>query len=319
MRLGWLAVALCWWVLALPTRAQATDAATLELLRQADLKLATIGFRMSVAAAPLCDRLEPGTGLQLHTLAQYDPASRPAIRAHFRMAGTLAVAAVVPGSPADLAGVRQDDTILSIGGIPAPEDVPANGTTDVLAQLHLTIAARPWQQPIRLVLSRDGTRREVEVRPVAACFTRYELRVADRFDARADGELVQISSRYIDDIAPDLLPAVVAHELAHNMLRHRVRLTAAGVDFGLASGFGRNVGFFRRAEIEADILSVHLLSRAGYPPALAGRFWREAGDTVMAGLIRSRSHPPGRDRAATMEAEHARLDQAGERAQLPVF
>lgn len=320
MQLRIVALALCWlWIAAIPANAQGVDAGTLGLLRQADLKLATIGFRMSVAAAPLCDRLEPGTGLQLHTLAQYDAASRPAVRAYFRMAGTLGVEGVVPGSPADRAGVRQDDTIITIAGLAAPTELPAGGSTEPLARLHTALAAKSWQQPMKLVISRDGTAREIEIKPVAACFTRYELRIAGRFDARADGELVQISSRYIEDIAPDLLPATVAHELAHNILRHRERLSAAGAEFGLASGFGRNVGLFRRAELEADILSVHLLARAGYDPRIGARFWREAGPTIMAGLIRSRSHPPGKDRAAAMAAEAERIERAGGNAALPEF
>jgi hypothetical protein len=320
IRLRCLALTLCLWAFsALPATAQGIDSATFGLLRQADMKLATVGFRMSVGAAPLCDRLEPGTGLQLHTLAQYDAASRPAVRSYFRMSGTLGVMGVVPGSPADRAGIRQDDTILSIAGIPAPTELPPIGGTDALASLHAELGKRPWQQRIKVVLSRDNVQREIEVQPVAACFTRYELRIANRFDARADGELVQISSKYIEDLPSELLPATVAHELAHNILRHRERLSAAGAEFGLASGFGRNVGLFRRAELEADILSVHLLARAGYPPELGARFWREAGPIVMAGLIRSRSHPSGKDRAAAMAAEAERIVQAGEDATLPIF
>jgi hypothetical protein len=320
IRLRCLALTLCLWAFsALPATAQGIDSATFGLLRQADMKLATIGFRMSVGAAPLCDRLEPGTGLQLHSLAQYDPASRPAVRSYFRMSGTLGVMGVVPGSPADRAGIRQDDTILSIAGIPAPTELPPTGSTDALARLHAELGSRPWQQRIKVVLSRDNVEREIEVQPVAACFTRYELRIANRFDARADGELVQISSKYIEDLPSELLPATVAHELAHNILRHRERLSAAGAEFGLASGFGRNVGLFRRAELEADMLSVHLLARAGYSPELGARFWREAGPTIMAGLIRSRSHPPGRDRAAAMAAEAGRIGQAGNEVSLPTF
>ncbi|ODP37726.1 PDZ domain-containing protein [Sphingomonas turrisvirgatae] len=302
-----------------PVAAQVMDGRALDLLRQADMKLAGVGYRMSVAAAPLCDRLEPGTGLQLHTLGQYDAAGRPAVRDYFKMAGTVGVEGVVPGSPAHRAGVQQDDTIVSIAGIVPSVEFPPGASTAMLAKLHLDLAERPWQQPLKLVIRRDGTERTIEIQPIAACFTRYEVKISDRFEARADGELVQISSRHIEDLPPDLLPATVAHELAHNILRHRERLSAAGAEFGLASGFGRNVGLFRRAELEADILSVHLLARAGYPPELGARFWQEAGSTIMGGLIRSRSHPPAKDRAAAMAAEAARIRRAGGKATAPPF
>lgn len=291
----------------------------MEAIRSADLRLATIGYRLSVAAAPLCDRLEPGTGLQLHSLAQYGGASRSAMRAHFGFAGPVAIEAIVAHSPAERAGLRQDDTIVSIGGVVAPVEVPDAPSTAELAGLHSRVADLPSGKSLEISVIRFGTPLTVQVTTVPACRTRYELRIADRFDARATGEMVQISSKYLEAIDADLLPAVVAHELAHNILRHRDRLVDRGADFGLASGFGRNVGLFRQTEIQADILSVHLLARAGYSPELAARFWSEVGPKLMAGMIRSRSHPAIADRIATVEAEAARIGNQGDAAPLPAF
>ena len=308
-RTGWCVAWLA--ALAQPAQvsAQADDGQGWEMLREADLRLASIGFRMSVAAAPLCDQLEPGLGIQLHTLAQYAPDTRPQIRAHFRFAGPVAVEAVVPGSPAALAGVQADDTLTAINGAPLATATPDAASTASLAALHTRLAALPAEAPVELTLIRSGQEVRARITPVRACFSRYELRIADSFDARANGELIQITSRYLETIDADLLPAVIAHELSHNILRHRVRLSAAGADFGLASGFGRNLGLFRQTEIEADILAVHLLARAGYAPGLAARFWQEAGPKLHAGMMRSRSHPPLRDRIAISTAEAALLER----------
>lgn len=303
--------------MAQPSKAQ--DAAWFEAVRDADLRLASIGFRLSTAAAPICDRLEPGLGLQLHSFSQYEGAARNSARAHFGFATTIGVEGVVTGSPAARAGMKPDDSIVSIAGIEAPADVTATASTQPLVAFLSQVADMPPAKPAEIVVVRDAQRLTITVTPVPACRTRYELRIADRFDARANGELVQISSRYLETVDAQLIPAVVAHELAHNILQHRARLAAAGAEFGLASGFGRNVGLFRQTEIEADILSVHLLARAGYPPTLAGRFWREAGPKIMAGMIRSRSHPPIADRVATVEAEAARLSAAGGNPPLPAF
>lgn len=289
-------------------RAQANEtSARYELLRGADVRLATIGYRLSVAGAPLCDRLEPGTGLQLHTLSQYPPASREQVRAHFRFAGDAAVEGVVPNSPAAMADVRADDSVLSINGVAIAPTPPGAASTGLLIALQRQLAALPPAAPIALMLGRNGNPVAASVRPVPACFTRYELTIGNSFDARANGELVQIGSRYFDEIDAALLPVAVAHELAHNILRHRERLKAVGADFGFASGFGRNVGYFRQTELQADILAVHLLARAGYDPHIAARFWREAGPRIMAGMIRSRSHPPLSDRVAIAEAEAAKF------------
>lgn len=316
----WLA-ALVWLVLILSVPARAQDAALLEAIRAGDMRLASIGYRLSVAAAPLCDRQEPGFGWQLHTLAQYGPAARDSVRRHFRFAGvnTVAVEGVVPGGPAERAGLRQDDTIVAIGGVALPRDLPDAASTAQLAALYATIATFPPDKPIEVAVIRGGAPVRVRITPIPACRTRYELRIDDSFDARANGDLVQITSEYLDEVDESLLPAPIAHELAHNILRHAARLEAAGAQFGLASGFGRNAGLFRQTEIEADILSVHLLARAGYPTEIAARFWGGFGPRLIAGKVRSRSHPPFKDRAATVAAEAARIAAAGGRAPLPDF
>jgi hypothetical protein len=304
--------------LCLATPAALAQAAQyLEAMRAADARLAEIGFRLSTAAATLCDRQEPGIGIQLHTLAQYAPATRNAVRAHFAMSRPIGVEAVVPGSPADRAGVRPDDAIVRLSGITLPATVSDSASSDALAALHGALTDLAPEAPIEVVIERAGRQLSFRILPTAACRTRYELRIANEYDARANGELVQVSSKYMEAVDPALLPAVVAHELAHNILRHRERLREAGADFGLASGFGRNVGFFRQTEIEADIFSVHLLARAGYPPELAARFWEEAGPALGRGQLRSRSHPPRKDRIATTRAEARRI-AAGD-APLPGF
>lgn len=302
---------------AVPVSAQAD--AGLESLRAADMRLASIGYRLSVGAAPLCDRLEPGLGIQFHMIGQYPPTQRIRVRAHFGFAGNVAVEGVVPGSPAERAGVRQDDTVVAIGGVAVPSEVPDDASTAQLVALHDAIAALPPDRPVDLTVLRAGERLPLRVPPVPACRTRYELRIDDNFDARADGAFVQITSKYLTDTPAELLPALLAHELSHNILRHAARLDAAGATFGLMSGFGRNVGLFRQTEIQADILAVHLLARAGYDPAVAARFRREMGPKQLAGMVRSRSHPPLKDRIAIAEREAAKIAAAGGNAPLPAF
>src|SRR3546814_2491582 len=73
------------------------------------------------------------------------------------------------------------------------------------------------------------------------------------------------------------LAAAVAHELAHNILRHRERLDAADVARGLFKGFGRSARLFRQTEIEADRLSAWPMRGAGYDPPAAVRFWGRFG------------------------------------------
>src|SRR3546814_7590243 len=86
--------------------------------------------------------------------------------------------------------------------------------------------------------------------------TAYELRISDWSSDVCSSDLDY----------PQWVAAPIAHELAHNILRQRERLEAKGVNYGLLSGIGRNVGYFRQTELEADILSVSLPANAHYDP-----------------------------------------------------
>jgi Zn-dependent protease with chaperone function len=290
-----------------------------EAVRNADLKLASIGWRLAVANAPLCDRLEPGTGMQLQTLDQFDSASREAAQAHFRFATPLAIEAVVPGSPADQAGLRADDSLVRIGTVDVAALPGKAGTTQRLVAAQLAIAALPPAEPIEVDAIRGGEPLKVTIRPVLACRSRFELRIASDYNASADGTMVQISSRFIEGYPEEQVAAVVAHEFSHNILHHRDRLDARGVNFGMLSGFGANVKYFRQTELQADLLSVYLLSNAGYSPRASVTFWRQFGPSKGGGIFRSRSHPAWRDRIATMEAEIAKIEPTSVRPIVPAM
>ena len=208
---------------------------------------------------------------------------------------------MLAGSPAARAGLRQDDTLLGVGPVRfAPADPKAPMGTAALIAAVAAIAALPPGRPLEVRGLRAGKPYAVTVEPVPACRTRFEVAIGAGWEAQADGEMVQIGSRLLE-YPEDELAAVIAHELSHNILRHRERLEAQGISFGMLAGFGRNVRYFRQTELEADILSVSLLANAGYDPAAAVRFWRDFGPKHAGGILRSRSHPSWRDRIPTIE------------------
>ncbi len=295
-----------------PAQAQTpADPALFEGFRAADLRLAEAGYRLSTANAALCDQLEPGHGIQVHTLDQYARALRPAVAAHFRFAGALAVAGVVAGSPAERAGVRPDDTIMRLGDIAIEPQADGPPSSDRLVAFWRAVAALPPEAPIRVALLRGGVALTVTIQPVPACRTRYELAITAALEASANGEMVRISSGYYDTFGGDLAVVAIAHELAHNILRHRARLNAVGAEFGLLSGFGRNAAFFRQVELQADTLAVHLLARAGYPADFASRFRQHPVAKARSGIFQSASHPHWKDRLKVALAEEARIAAAG--------
>ncbi|MEP9357637.1 M48 family metallopeptidase [Sphingomonas sp. KR3-1] len=299
--------------------AHADDSALFEAVRAADLKVAGIGWRLALANAPLCDRIEAGTGMQLHTLDQFDADKRESAKAHFGFATPVAIEGVVPDSPAERAGLRPDDSLVRVGSVEIAGLSGKPGTTDKLVAAQFAIAALPAESPIPVEVIRAGTRVQVTLQPIRACKSRFELALDGGFGASADGTMVQIGSGFLDAYPDDQIAAVIAHEFAHNILHHRDRLEARGVDYGLLSGFGANVKYFRQTEVQADILSVYLLANAGLSPRAPVAFWRHFGPSKAGGILLSRSHPAWRDRVATLEAEVAKVEQLSVRPVVPAL
>lgn len=301
-------------LLAAPAPPQAVAPSFYETLRAADGRLAAIGHRLAVANAPLCDRLQPATGLVVHALAQYGSGERDVARRAFGFEAPVAVEAVVADGPADRAGVRADDALLSVDG--APLEASGQGVVDRDRALDLIERSAPGT-PVTLSMKRDGRPISLRVSSLVACRARFELILGRGSYAGADGRAVKLGERFFERYSDEEIAVVVAHELAHIVLRHAERLDAVGADRGLLKEFGRNGRLFRRTEREADELSVHLLANAGYDPLLTSRFWRERGGEIDHGIFRARTHASSKDRAAAMEAV-ARSIAGAARPSVPV-
>ncbi|MES2986280.1 MAG: M48 family metallopeptidase [Pseudomonadota bacterium] len=290
-----------------------------ESVREADMKVATVGWRLVSGSAALCDRLEAGTGIQLHTLDQFDAQSRDDAEKHFGFSTPVAIAGVVAGSPAALAGLKADDSLVRVGSVVIAALPGKPVSTDRLVAAQLAVAALPTDTPIEVEALRGGAPIRVTLQPVPVCKSRFEMKIGPEWSASADGTMVQIGSRFVEEYSDDELAAVMAHELSHNILRHRERLEARGVSFGMLSGFGGSVKYFRQTELQADLLSVYLLANARYPLRATISFWKKFGPSKAGGILRSRSHPAWRDRIATLEAEIAKVETVSVRPIVPAM
>lgn len=292
--------------------------ATVEALRAADLRVAAIGHRLAVRNGALCTDRQSQTGLVLHSLRQYLPPQRAAVRMAFGFTRDLAVEAVVPDSPASRAGVAADDQLVAIAGAPVPDAWPATaapGSTQTRDAAYAQIAASPISAPLALTIDHAGERRTVSLQPEPGCRVRFEVTGEDQ--SAADSAIVQIGAPFLDRYDDTGLTVVIAHELAHILLRSEARLTAAGVSFGVFSELGKSGRLHRQAEAEADRLSVYLLYNAGFDPLSAGRFWRGPGRKLDQGLFRSRIYPDWRQRAAALDEEAAKIQTDAARPVVP--
>lgn len=299
-----------------PAAAQ-MDGPTLEALRGVDRRLATIAYRLTTANRDLCRDLQPVPGWAIHAVDQYDGRTAAAARQAFGFAAPVAVEALVAGGPAARAGVMENDALVAVAGTPlAATAGPAQGsaTRDAAAA---RIAAQPAAAPLIVTVLRDGVPRTLTIPASPGCRSGFEILLGPKLEASSDGHIVQIGVRFFERYPDDQIAAVVAHELSHTLLRHRARLEAAGVKWGLFAELGRNGRLFRRTEDEADRLSVALLRNAGYDPRVAARFWRDHGGEVDGGLFRSRTHPSSAARAAAIDAEIASIPAGAAQVWIP--
>ena len=288
--------------------AKPADIAYLKALRDADLRVATIGERLAIANAGLCLRTEYRTGLVLHDLDQYSADLREAAQQVFGLQSGIGVEAVVAGSAAARAGIGADRALLSVDGQPVGQGDGQAGfgrmetlldrIDEAVADGEMTVETRDHGVPVR-----------VTIYAIKGCASRFQIVLGSSINAEADGRYLQVQGKMVDFVANDQeLAAVMAHELSHNILDHRARLNAAGVDRGMLGALGRSTAMIRATEIEADRLSVYLLANAGYDPRAAVGFWDRLGAKTGYGILSDGSHLRRKPRVALFVRELAALD-----------
>ena len=277
--------------------APAADKALIQLQAR-DAQLFAVGWRLATANAPFCERAVPALGLSILDAGAFgDPA---AVRRQLGLDGDLALGAVAPGSPAEAAGLRANDALLAIGRVALGERYPRTKPAwrrliDVTAALDAAAAAGP----VTLTVARGAEApRTVTIAGVAACPSRFEV-LDSGGRAMAEGTRVIFGRGFPGFAYPEPeFAAAVAHELAHNLLRHRERLDVAG----------RSLGNVRLTERESDRLMPWLLANAGVEIAASTRFMERWGPRHDGGLFRNRNHEGWDERAAAIRAEVARVE-----------
>ncbi|HST35802.1 MAG TPA: M48 family metallopeptidase, partial [Allosphingosinicella sp.] len=278
-----------------------------------DQRVAAIGYRLATANRARCADHQFLPGFSVHDLSQYDAAERgsAAIRELGFEAGP-AVLTLIADGPADRAGLRVDDVLLGADGTALPHAtvLPARGSYAQMEQIHGALEAAFADGRSTLVVRRRGAPLSLTVEAVAGCASRFEMIPGRSLNAKADGRYVQVTIALAQYAAADEeLAAILAHEFAHNILRHRARLDAAGVRRGVLGNFGRNARLTRETELEADRLAPYLLDRAGYDPEAAVRFWRRLGNRGF-NIFGSPTHGGWGSRIEAIQGEIARIRRA---------
>jgi hypothetical protein len=292
---------------------QAPDAAAVvQTLQAQDQAVEAVGYRLATANADLCSAAKPDPGFLIQTIDQYAQTYRPAAAQILNLSEWPGVTSLAPRSPAQASGLHAGDALTAVNGVALPRTAtpppkPDFGRTETTQRL---VSDGFAQGNATLSVLRAGQPLTLEVHAAPACPAAYEVVTDNSLDSDADGARVQISSRMVALAATDDdLAAVLAHELAHNVLRHRARLDALHVSRGLLGQFGRNAILIRQTEGEADRLGIYLLARAGFSLDAAMDFWGRLRSTVW--TFGDATHPGWKDRISLMQAEVDRIKATG--------
>ncbi|WBH18047.1 M48 family metalloprotease [Sphingomonas radiodurans] len=141
-----------------------------------------------------------------------------------------------------------------------------------------------------------------------ACLSQVELVADNTINAWADGERVMITTAILDQCrTDDELAFVIGHEMSHNILHHRARLVADGVEMGLLPVSPAGSAKMRETEEEADRLAARITSAAGYDLAQAAPLIRRLLAPVERHGPAAETHPPSVRRLAMLKVAVAQL------------
>lgn len=286
-------------VAIIATGAQATpenDRNALLALQATDLRVATVAHRLATENVSICPNQTPQLGITLHALAQYGGAFKVAAKQLFGLGDGVAILAIVPGSAADLAGLKVGDEIVAIGAtrlVMAGAPVGKRSYESV-RNVEAAIDNGPKTRPFVMTIRRDGAEQVVKLSSRPGCTSRVIVEPGGKLNAYADGTYVKLTSAVAEYAADEAeLAAIIAHEMAHNLLGHQQHLDSVG----------RSREMILETEIEADRLSVRLLAGAGFDPFAAARFWQRFGKKTGAGILSDGTHQRTKARVSLLEAE----------------
>ncbi|GAB5487107.1 MAG: hypothetical protein Pars2KO_06770 [Parasphingorhabdus sp.] len=293
---------------------------------QSDQRVQDVGFRLVSANAPFCSETISRGGL---TIAEHGlgwivspdlgrdrpivPMTEQEAKTHLPLVGTVAM-----NGPADEAGLLAGDRISAINGQLTPAlsyiEILSDGQHRLKNPVNVVSGYLDQQFSsgvTRLLIFRDGKDMELSISPTKTCRSWFQTVHGKKRIASADGNWVTIGSPLIDFMqSDDELAAVIAHELAHNLLKHKERLNAQKVNRGFFGQFGKSAGRIKQAEIEADRLSVWLMKNAGFEPQAAIRFWTRYGKQHGKGIFSASTHYRWKKRVKLFEEEIAKIETA---------
>lgn len=267
--------------------------ASLQSLTAADLRAATVGFRLQTHAVQLCKHQTNLPGWVVQDASQYREDFRVAAEQIYHLDEGPAISALVPDGPAEAAGLKVGDVLQSVNGkaLEQQETLESKAVTTGYTRLIDTLDDAFAAGPVDLGILRDGRPMSVRVAGARGCASDIQVDISSSFNADADGKTIGVSLamlRYAD--TDDGLAFIMGHELSHDILGHAEMLDSEHVKRGLLRSVGKNRTRILDTEQQADYLGIYLAASAGYDLDAVDRFWRRYTHDHGLGILGDGTH-----------------------------
>lgn len=238
---------------------------------------------------------------------------------------------VAKGSPADEAGMKVNDILVSINGwsIPAKEE-ESSKITEKMQQ------ALSEDKTIEFVVLTDGETQKLSAHPKPICQYGVFIEHNDAVNAFADSKSIYFTTGMMRLATTETeLATVVGHEVAHNLMDHIPKKEgnqAIGLIFDLLfAGLGVNTqgaftkigarAYSQEFEAEADYVGLYLMARSGYAVDDSPNFWRNMAIAHPSSIKTNHasSHPATPHRFVALEktVEEIKRKKAAGKALIP--
>jgi len=277
-----------------------------------------VAWNIRAKNVELCgERVYQALGLTLLSLDDYKKAEqREAVQTVLSVHSRPTVYLIGPGGPADVAGLKRGDAIMSVDG--------ENTETKKRAR-ELLAAALKSGRPAVLEVKRDDAVSAHTLTPMRICGYPVRLDRNTELNAFADGDNIILYMGMLKFVkSDDELAAILGHEMAHNTQKHSRNKTvnaAVGhmlVDLpirlllGVTTHAGARMGgqmFSPQYETEADYVGLYYTARAGYDIHNVADVWRRMSVEYPDAITLVTTHPSNSQRFVGLAADAAEIDK----------
>ena len=284
-----------------------------------ELRIKKIAQPILLSATELCkDKTRFDTGATFTSMGAYGKDFEATVTKFLGIKGNeLGLLHVIPGSPADVAGLKRGDRLISVNGYVLPDSKEA---PTELGKRAAEFLKKP--DPVITVYARKTASGEQTataiVTPRLACDFPAFLVMQESLNAYADGKAIAIFRGMLRFANDNELAIVIGHELAHNFMGHieagqrnnvlgtiaEILAASRGIPTQGALGAAIALAYSPAFEAEADYVGLYVLARAGIEIKEAPKFWRRMaaanpGGISQRGMIAS--HPATSARFVALE------------------